>query len=135
MLSRVIGVLFGSCIVTGVQAMQVPSVTTEPHAVTNVYHGVSVIDDYQWLEDAAVRAVRQWVTNQNARTRAYFSELPFREGIAQELMQLRSEESARVFGLTERKGKLFALRFKPPAQQPVLIRLSSLDPPALWRPI
>src|SRR5207244_4530654 len=38
---------------------------------------------------------------------------------------------ARYFGLEERKGRIFALRFKPPAQQPVLIRLSSLYPPAL----
>ena len=34
-----------------------------------------------------------------------------------------------------RKGRIFAMRFKPPAQQPVLVRLSSLDPPALWRPV
>src|SRR5436305_3168365 len=72
---------------------------------------------------------------QNERTRVFFSRLPYREGIAQQLMQLRSEESARYFGLEERKGKIFALRFKPPAQQPVLVRLSSLDPPALWKPV
>ena len=32
-------------------------------------------------------------------------------------------------------GRIFALRSKPPAQQPVLVRLSSLEPPALWRPV
>jgi prolyl oligopeptidase len=44
-------------------------------------------------------------------------------------MKLRSEESARYFGLVKKKGILFALRFKPPAQQPVLIRLDSLNSP------
>src|SRR5579862_282865 len=47
-----------------------PSVPTEQHVVTNVYHGVSVIDPYQWLEDATNPAVRDWMRQQNERTRA-----------------------------------------------------------------
>jgi prolyl oligopeptidase len=93
------------------------------------------LDDYQWLEDTSAPAVRDWSRLENERTRAYFSRLSFREGLAQQLMQLRSEESARFGGLQEKKGRIFALRFKPPAQQPVLGRLSSLFPPALWRVI
>src|SRR5258708_6067915 len=112
-----------------------PIVPTAQHPVTNVYHGVTVVDNYQWLEDASAPAVREWMHQQNDRTRTYFSRLPFREGIAQQLLQLRTEESARYFGLDQRKGKIFAMRFKPPAQQPVLVRLSSLNPPALWRTV
>ena len=56
-----------------------------------------------------------------------WTRLPYRDGLAQQLMQVRSAESARFFGFQEKKGRLFALRFKPPAQQPVLIRLASLD--------
>ncbi|HWI58375.1 MAG TPA: S9 family peptidase, partial [Bacillota bacterium] len=108
---------------------------TPREPVTNGYQGTVVVDDYQWLEDAPAPAVRQWTREQNARTRAYFDQLPYRDGIAQQLTQLRSEESARYYGLQERQGKIFAMRFKPPAQQPVLIRLSSLYPPALWRPV
>ena len=80
-------------------------------------------------------AVREWTRLENERTRAYFARLPFRDGIAQQLAQLRGEESARYYGLQERKGRIFALRFKPPAQQPVLVRLSSLAAPALWRTV
>jgi prolyl oligopeptidase len=116
-------------------AQSVPIVPTPQHPVTNVYHGVTVVDNYQWLEDASAPEVRDWMRQQNERTRAYFSHLTYREGIAQQLLQLRSEESARYFGLDERKGKIFAMRFKPPAQQPVLVRLSSLNPPALWRTV
>ncbi len=119
----------------GAHAASLPSVPTARHPATNTYQGLSVEDDYQWLEDPSAPAVREWINAENARTRAYFTNLTFREGIAQQLMQLRSEESARVFNLSERKGKIFALRFKPPAQQPVLIRLSSLEPPALWRTV
>jgi prolyl oligopeptidase len=96
---------------------------------------VTVVDNYQWLEEASDSAVREWMRQQNERTREFFSRLPYWEGIAQQLMQLRSEESARYFGLEERKGKIFAMRFKPPAQQPTLVRLSSLNPPALWRTV
>jgi len=116
-------------------AASLPTVPTSVHPVTNVYDGVVVVDDYQWLEDAASPAVRDWVRQQNERTHTYFERLPFREGIAQQLMQLRTEESARYSGLQWKKGRYFALRFKPPAQQPVLGRLSLLDPPALWRPV
>src|SRR5215468_2321664 len=116
-------------------AQSPPLVPTKQHPVTNVYHGVTVVDNYQWLEDPSAPEVREWMRQQNDRTRTYFSRLPFREGIAQQLLQLRSEESARYFGLDHRKGKIFALRFKPPAQQPALVRLSSLNPPALWRTV
>ena len=116
-------------------AQSVPLDPTPQHPVTNVYHGVTVVDPFQWLEDASAPEVRHWVQKQNERTRLFFSRLSYREGIAQQLLQLRSEESARYFGLDQRKDKIFAMRFKPPAQQPVLVRLSSLNPPALWRPV
>jgi prolyl oligopeptidase len=116
-------------------AAPLPSLPTERHPATNTYHGETIAEDYQWLEDPSAPAVREWMRLQNERTRSYFKQLPFRDGIAEQLLQLRSDESARVFGLTERKGRIFALRFKPPAQQPILVRLSSLSRPALWQPI
>ncbi len=112
-----------------------PSVPAPRQPVTNVYHGAAVVDDYQWLEEASAPAVREWTRLENERTRAYFARLPFRDGIAQQLTQLRGEESARYSDLQERKGRIFALRFKPPAQQPVLVRLSSLEAPALWQTV
>jgi prolyl oligopeptidase len=112
-----------------------PSVPAPRQPATNVYHGEVVVDDYQWLEKASAPEVRAWTRLENERTHAYFAQLPFRDGIAQQLTQLRGEESARYNDLQERKGRIFALRFKPPAQQPVLVRLSSLEPPALWRTV
>ncbi len=111
------------------------AIPTRRAPATNSYDGTVVIDDYQWLEDASSPEVKEWSRRQNEATRSYYAKLPFREGIAQQLMQIRGEESARIFNLIERKGRIFALRFKPPAQQPVLVRLSSVEAPALWRPI
>ncbi len=109
------------------------AVPTDRHPVTNVYHGVSVRDDYQWLEDAAAPAVGEWSRRQNERTRAYFETLPARDGFAQHLEALRGEESARCDALQRAAGRIFALRFKPPAQQAVLVELSSVEPPTLHR--
>jgi prolyl oligopeptidase len=92
---------------------------------------VAVVDDYQWLENGTNPAVRDWTRQQNERTRAYFSQLGFHDGLEQELSELVADESA-SYGLSDcRDGIIFATRFKPPAQQPVLVRLKSVYPPAL----
>src|SRR6266852_3404964 len=124
------GIMSLSFLPLALHANSLPAVPAQRHAVTNSYHGVTVADDYQWLEDAPAPQVREWTRLENERTRAYYSHLPYRDGLAQQLMKLRSEESARYFGLEEKKGRVFALRFKPPAQQPVLILLDNLDSPA-----
>lgn len=121
--------------VAAASVSSLPEVTTEKHPVSDTYHSTTVIDPYRWLENAGTPEIKEWTRRQNERTRAYFSGLPYREGLAQQLMQLRSEESARYWALQEKHGRIFALRFKPPAQQPVLVRLSSLNPPALWKPV
>jgi len=110
---------------------QLPAVPTPREPVTNTYHGVTVVDDYQWLEDGTNPAVRAWTRAQNDRTRAYFDQLDFRAGLEQQLAELVADESA-GYGLDSyRHGIIFATRFKPPAQQPVLVRLKSVTPPAL----
>jgi len=129
-------VLFPACLTLGFVAAsgtfaQLPSVPTVREPVTNFYHGVAVVDDYQWLEDARNPAVRDWIRQQNERTRAYFDKLKFHDGLAQELGELIADESARYDLNDCRGGIIFATRFKPPAQQPVLVRLKSVHPPAL----
>ena len=116
-------------------AAALPVVPTPLQPVTNSYHGVEVVDQYQWLEDFPAPATREWIKAQNERTRAYLDHLPYHDGLAEQLAQIRSEESARFSSLSWKRGRWFGLRFKPPAQQPVLVRLSSLEPPALTRPV
>ncbi|TAK98806.1 MAG: S9 family peptidase, partial [Verrucomicrobia bacterium] len=112
-----------------------PAVSTAREPVTNTYHGVSVVEDYQWLEASTNPAVRDWTRQQNERTRAYFDKLSFHAGLSQALEELISEESA-SYALAFKRGEtIFALRNKPPAQQPVLVRLKSVYPPALRKTV
>jgi prolyl oligopeptidase len=114
---------------------QLPAIPSAREPATNIYHGTAVVDDYQWLEDAANPAVRDWTRQQNERTRAYFDKLEFHDGLEQELSELIADASA-IYSLDDcRGGIIFATRFKPPAQQPVLVRLKSVFPPALRKAV
>ncbi|HET7625323.1 MAG TPA: S9 family peptidase, partial [Verrucomicrobiae bacterium] len=114
-------------------AIALPEVPSPREPVTNIYHGVTVVDDYQWLENGNAPKVREWTKEQNARTEDYFDALPFHDGIAQELEELIGDESAGYSVGFHRGGYYFALRNKPPAQQPVLVELKSVFRPALRR--
>ena len=95
-------------------AAGLPQVPAPREPVTNIFHGIAVVDEYQWLEDAAAPAAREWTRVENERTRARLDKLPYREGLAEELTQLRGEESARTMDLRRAGGRHFAMRFKPP---------------------
>lgn len=121
----------GFCRPAAADSVALPSLPTPREPVAQVYHGVTVVDDYQWLEHGSNPVVQDWTRQQNERTRGYFDRLKFRAGLEQQLAELIADESA-SYGLGEcRGGIIFATRFKPPAQQPVLVRLKSLSPPAL----
>lgn len=135
--------LWGFCVVfvgfclsaAGAGQASLPVVPTPRKPVVNTYHGVRVVDDYRWLEQATNPAVRKWTREQNARTRIWFDGLPFRGGVARELEELLADESASYSLQYHRPNGYFALRDKPPAQQPVLVLLNSVFRPALWRPV
>lgn len=96
-------------------------------AVTNEYHGVQVVEDYQWLENAADPDVKQWSTAQNTRARAHLDKLESRAFVHDQLERLFAHTSPNYSSLVWRAGRLFLLKFQPPAQQPVLITLKSPD--------
>ena len=92
----------------------------------NEYHGVKVTEDYQWLEHAADPAVQRWTEAQNRMARAALDKVDSRPFIEDRLGRLLNAPSTNYSSLQWRKGTLFLLKFQPPAQQPVLITLSSL---------
>ena len=100
---------------------------TPQRPVTDVYHGVTVVDNYRWLENSADPEVRQWSAAQNAATRAYLDNLPARSNIVKRLQKIYSQTAASYSDLQARPGLLFAMKFQPPAQQPWLITLKSPD--------
>ena len=92
--------------------------------------GVTVTDDYRWLENWDDPAVKQWSAAQNTRTREYLDHLPARPAIRARLAQLISATSASYWDLQFRAGMLFAMRYQPPQQQPTIVVMRSADDPA-----
>ena len=104
-----------------------PAPSAEKKPVNNEYQGVKVEDDYQWLEDDNDPAVKAWSDAENKRTRAYLDSLPGRSKIENQLKAWYAKTSPSYSSIISRPGVLFALKFQPPKQQPMLVRLDSAD--------
>jgi prolyl oligopeptidase len=121
------------CLMSVVALAQGPVVPQPPatpkRPVTDEYGAIKVTDDYRWLENWGNPEVKQWSAAQNARTREYLDHLALRPAIKERLAQLISAGSARYFNLQFRGGTLFAMKFQPPRQQPMLVAMHSADDP------
>ncbi len=100
---------------------------TPKKPVSTEYHGVTVEDPYQWLEEDNDPQVKAWSDAQNQRTRQYLDKLPDRAGIEKQLKEWYAKTSPSYFSLVSRPGILFAMKFQPPKQQPLLVTLASAD--------
>ena len=111
----------------------IPPTPKKPH--TDVYHGVKVEDDYQWLENWNDPAVREWSDAENRHARAYLATLPGREQIRDRLKVLIAQIPAAYYGLVYTPSVLFAFKFDPSKQQPTLVTLDSPDKPESERTV
>ncbi|MBA3945563.1 MAG: S9 family peptidase [Herpetosiphonaceae bacterium] len=100
---------------------------TSKRPVTDTYHGSTVVDEYRWLEDADDPAVREWTAAQNRYTRTVLDAIPARASVHQHLHELYTASSADYYVLTKRGTTLFAIKFQPPKEQPLLVTLQSMD--------
>src|ERR1051326_6377469 len=80
---------------------------TSKQPATNEYHGVTVVDDYQWLEQGSRPEVRRWSAAQNERARAVLDKLPVRPWVEDRLARLLSDNSTNYSALTWRRGEWF----------------------------
>jgi prolyl oligopeptidase len=101
------------------ELLPVPPTPKKP--VINIYHGVKVEDDYQWLENWDDPTVRAWSDVENNRARAFLRALPGRQQIRDRLKSLYEKTSASYYGLLYRSGTVFAIKLQPPKQQPFLV--------------
>ena len=53
-----------------------PAATKQP--VSSKYQGITVTEEYRWLEDFDAPAVKEWNREQNLYTRSYLDAIPFR---------------------------------------------------------
>src|SRR5436190_20053450 len=106
-----------------------PSPQTPKKPVSDEYHGTIVEDPYQWLEKDDDTEVKAWSNAQNQRTRDYLDKLPDRAAIEKQLTEWYAKTSPSYSSLVSRPGILFAMKFQPPKQQPLLVTLASADDP------
>jgi len=127
---RVFSLTFWLVLSAFAQGPSIPRLPDTPkHPVTDEYHGVRVTDDYRWLEDWNDSETKQWSAAENVRSREYLDHLPARAAIKERLRQLITASSARYYGLQFRGGMLFAMKYQPPQQQPMLVALKSANDP------
>jgi prolyl oligopeptidase len=100
---------------------------TPKKSVSTEYHGVTVEDPYQWLEADDASQVKAWSDAQNQQTRKYLDGLSDRAAIEKQLQEWYAKTSPSYFSLVPRPGILFAMKFQPPKQQPLLVTLASAD--------
>jgi prolyl oligopeptidase len=108
-------------------AVAEPDSKTAKKPVTDEYQGIKVEDPYQWLEQDDAAEVKAWSDAQNARTRAYLDKLPDRAVVEKTLTEWFAKTSPSYSSLVSRPGVLFAMKFQPPKQQPMLVTLASAD--------
>jgi prolyl oligopeptidase len=106
-------------------AERAPNTPRKP--VATEYHGVTVKDPYQWLESDDDSQVKAWSDVQNEQTRKYLDSFPDRAAIESQLKDWYAKTSPSYFSLVSRPGTLFAMKFQPPKQQPLLVTLGSAD--------
>jgi prolyl oligopeptidase len=102
---------------------------TPKKPVSDVYHGVSVVDNYRWLEKAGDPDVKKWIEAQNKVSRAHLDRVKALPALKARLKELMSAESPSFGGLQVRGDVLFALKKQPPLEQPFLVTLKSVDEP------
>jgi len=100
---------------------------TPKKSVATVYHGITVEDPYQWLEGDDDPQVKAWSDAENQRTRKLLDSLPDRAAIEKQLQEWYAKTSPSYSSLVSRPGILFAMKFQPPKQQPLLVTLASAD--------
>ncbi|MEP6776832.1 MAG: prolyl oligopeptidase family serine peptidase [Chthoniobacterales bacterium] len=104
-----------------------PAAQTPKKPISDEYHGTKVEDPYQWLEQDNAPEVKAWSDSQNAQTRAYLDKLSDRAAIEKQLTEWYGKTSPSYSGLVSRPGVLFAIKFQPPKQQPILVTLASAE--------
>ncbi len=110
-----------------VQTPAFETIETPKAPVSSIYHGVTVTEDYRWLEDAGTDQTRSWTMAQDRRTRSYLETLPFYAAIRRRAGEVLKAESVRYDALRRAGSAYLALLHQPPKQQPFLVALSSLD--------
>jgi prolyl oligopeptidase len=98
---------------------------TKKDNVTDVLHGVKIVDPYRWLEDGKSEAVQAWVDQQNKLTQTILGSVPGRDMIRTRLSTLL--EIGSLGTPTPAKGRYFYTKREGTQNQSVLYVREGID--------
>ncbi len=113
-----IGVLFGAANLMASELKPLSYPPTKVQKVTEVLHGVEIVDSYRWLDDGDNPEVKAWVEQQNKFTQSLLGPLPGRDQIKQRLSTLL--EIGSLGTPAPVKGRYFFTRREGTQNQPIL---------------
>lgn len=89
-----------------------PLTAIEP--VTEVLHGVSIVDPYRWLEDQDSPRTREWLDQQTRYARAYLENIPGRSRIRERITEFLAIET---YDSLQKVGNRYFFRKRLPDQE------------------
>jgi prolyl oligopeptidase len=108
---------------TGGAGVAVPA--SEKRQVSDSYHGVTVTEDYRWLENFDDATVKAWTESQNAHARSHLDRIGGREQVARRVGEILSAPTVSIgapsFAGSGTGQKAFAFKRQPPKPQPVYV--------------
>ena len=90
------------------------------HPVTHTYFGLTVVDDYEWLEDAKSLETQAFIDVQAAHARTTLDAYPDRSAIRARVATLLGQSSPDFLTVEHAGRMLFVLVSQPPKPQAVL---------------
>ncbi|MEE9464153.1 MAG: prolyl oligopeptidase family serine peptidase [Candidatus Neomarinimicrobiota bacterium] len=95
--------------------------------VTDTYHETEVIDEYRWLEDWDDPNVRKWNEKQNSYARSVLANLPAANNLRKQVSEIIGESSVEYYYLSQQNDQLWAMKWDPAVDQPVLVVIPAID--------
>lgn len=100
---------------------------TPKQPVTDELQGQKIVDEYRWLEDWNDAKVKAWSQEQNAYTRSKLDAIACASDLRDRVTELENSVGVEHHGLRSAGGRLFGIKNQPPKQQPLIVRLTTLD--------
>src|SRR5258707_108119 len=126
-----IGVACSALFLPGAGQASVPYVEAAPETskqpVTDDWGGISVRDDYRWLEQWNDPKVKPWAEKQNERAQKFLGALPGRSQLAAQIMKLITSAPPSLAFVQPVGHKISGFKVDPAKQQPFVVVLNSAD--------
>ncbi|MBV8814681.1 MAG: S9 family peptidase [Verrucomicrobia bacterium] len=106
-----------------------PAPPTAKHTVTDTIDGVTLQDDYQWLEQLNDPKVKAWAEKQNQRAQKFLDALPERTQLAAQIKKLITSVPPGLQEVEIVGNKIFGLKLDPSKQQPFVVVLDNPEKP------